>query len=73
MFGKIIFITFFALFTTASILLPIESFPGNLIEKWLNLPEEYENYVSAIINGLIYSAIIWLISLVINKKIAEEK
>lgn len=73
MFGAFIFIIFFALFTTASILLPVPFPPGNLIYAWLGLPEEYENYVSALINGLAYSTIIWSIFFVVNKKIAEEE
>ena len=72
MFGALIFIVFFALFTVASILMPIQFFPGNLIEKWLNIPEEYGNYVSAVINGLVYSTTTWLVFLIISKKITEE-
>lgn len=72
MFGAIIFIIFFAIFTTASILLPVQFFPGSLLENLAIIPEEYKQYVSAIANGLIYSTIIWLISLAINKKIKEE-
>ena len=72
MFGAIIFIIFFAIFTTASILLPVQFFPGSLLENLTIIPEEYKQYVSAIANGLIYGAIIWLISLAINKKIKEE-
>ncbi|MCD6242523.1 hypothetical protein J7K06_02385 [Candidatus Bathyarchaeota archaeon] len=72
MFGAIIFIIFFAIFTTASILLPVQFFPGSLLENLAIIPDEYEQYVSAITNGLIYSTIIWLISLAINKKIKEE-
>jgi len=72
MFGTIIFIIFFAIFTTASILLPVQFFPGSLLENLAIIPQEYEQYVSAIANGLIYSTIIWLISLAINKKIKEE-
>jgi len=72
MFGTIIFIIFFAIFTTASILLPVQFFPGSLLENLAIIPEEYEQYVSAIANGLVYSTIVWLISLAINKKIKEE-
>ena len=72
MFGAIIFIIFFAIFTTASILLPVQFFPGSLLENLTIIPQEYEQYVSAIANGLIYGTIIWLISLAINKKIKEE-
>ena len=72
MFGTLIFIVFFALFTVASILVPIQFFPGSLIEEWLNIPEEYGSYVSAVINGLVYSTVAWLIFLIISKKIAEE-
>lgn len=72
MLGKLIFIIFFALFTIASILLPIQIFPGSFIEKWISLPVEYGSYISAIINGLIYGTATWLIFLAIGKKIAEE-
>ena len=57
MFGAIIFIVFFAIFTTASILLPVQFFPGSLLENLAIIPEEYEQYVSAIANGLVYSTI----------------
>ena len=72
MFGTLIFIVFFALFTVASILVPIQFFPGSLIEGWLIIPEEYGSYVSAVINGLVYSTVAWLVFLIISRKIAEE-
>ena len=72
MTGKLIFIVFFVLFTTASILLPAQIFPGSVIEGYFSIPIEYRSYVSAVINGLIYGAAIWLIFLVIGKKITEE-
>lgn len=72
MFGALIFITFFILFTAASLLLPVQLFPGSLLKLWLNLPDEYESCLSAIINGLTYSIIVWLIAFFVNRKIAEE-
>jgi len=72
MTDKLIFIVFFALFTTASILPPVQIFPGSAIEGYFSIPIEYRSYVSAVINGLIYGAAIWLIFLVIGKKITEE-
>jgi len=72
MLGKLIFVVFFILFTIASILLPVQIFPGSLIEGRFNLPMEYESCVSAVVNGLVYGVVVWLVFLVIGKKITEE-
>jgi len=72
MLVKATFAIFFAIFTLASLLLPVQFFPGTLLENLTTIPKNYEQYVCAVVNGLVYSTIICVISLAISKKLKEE-
>jgi hypothetical protein len=65
-----IFVAFFLLFTTASIAVPIPLFPGNMVPTLLGIPpSEYIPYLEALTNGLTYGFIIWIVFLLLARKI----
>ncbi len=67
-----IFIVFFLLFTAASIAVPIPLFPGNIIPNlFQNSSSAYMPYLEALINGLTYGIIIWLVFFFVDKKLEK--
>jgi len=65
-----IFVAFFLLFTCASIAVPVPMFPGNMISTWLRIPVSgYTSYVEAVVNGLLYGFITWMVFFLVNRKI----
>jgi len=68
--GAMILIVFFLLFASASLLIPSPMFPGNffctLIGETIS---GYAGYLSAIFNGVFYGIILWLIFIVISKRL----
>jgi hypothetical protein len=72
--GTSILLVFFAIFLVASILIPSPMFPGNVICMWMGgAISEYSRYLSAFFNGVFYGAILWLIFIVISRRLEEEK
>ncbi|MEM2972197.1 MAG: hypothetical protein QW270_07265 [Candidatus Bathyarchaeia archaeon] len=72
--GLPILITFFLLFAVASLLIPTPMFPGNVFCTLIGgAISEYSEYLSAIFNGVFYSVILWLIFVLISKRLLEEK
>jgi len=72
--GAVILIAFFLLFTSASLLIPSPMFPGNFFCTLIGEAiTEYAEFLSAIFNGVFYSAILWLTFIVISRKFEEEK
>lgn len=72
--GAAILLTFFLLFTSASLLIPSPMFPGNLFCALIGeVVSQYANYLSALFNGIFYGVILWLIFSLISKKLVEEK
>lgn len=71
-----ILIVFFALFTAASLLIPSPMFPGNvlcnLLGSSVNL-SQYTAVVSALFNGILYSAALWLIFAAVSRRLTQEK
>lgn len=61
-----IFLAFFLLFTCASIAVPVPMFPSNMLQTWLDVP-----YLNALVNGLTYGLIIWIVFLFINRRIEK--
>jgi hypothetical protein len=61
-----IFLAFFFLFTCASIAVPVPMFPGNMLQTWLDVP-----YINALVNGLTYGLITWIVFLFINGRIEK--
>jgi hypothetical protein len=72
--GALILIAFFSLFTVASLLIPSPMFPGNffctLIGGAIN---EYAGIFSAVFNGLFYGVILWIVFIVISRRLEVEK
>lgn len=70
--GLIILLSFFSLFTAASLLIPTPMFPGTWFCKLIG--ERIINYVdalSAVFNGAFYGIILWLMFIGISRKLAE--
>jgi uncharacterized RDD family membrane protein YckC len=67
-----VFVVFFAFFTLATIVVPIPMFPGNMIYTWFGIPAtSYAFYASAIINGITYGLVAWIVYVLASKKIEK--
>ena len=65
-----IFVTFFLIFTVASIAVPIPLFPGNMITALPEMPTfEYITYIQALANGLTYGFITWAVFFLVVRKL----
>lgn len=72
--GALILIAFFLLFTSASLLIPTPMFPENFFCGLLEgVIGEHTEYLSAVFNGLFYGAILWLIFVVVSRRLEKEK
>lgn len=72
--GGAILLTFFTLFAVASYAVPIPLFPGNLVSVLgVNVPAMYVPLVSAIVNGLVYGVVVWLVFVLISRRFEEPK
>jgi len=72
--GMPILIAFFLLFTLASLLIPSPMFPGNFFCTLIGgVTSDYSEYLSAIFNGVFYGVILWLVFVVISRRLEEEK
>jgi len=70
--GGAVFLAFFILFTLASLAVPVPLFPGNIISVWFGLPStEYMSLVSAVINGVTYGLVVWLVFVLATRKLDE--
>ena len=71
--GLVILVAFFFLFTSASLLIPSPMFPGNFFCTLIGEAiSEYARYLSAIFNGVFYGVILWLVFVVISKRLEKE-
>ncbi|MGD8544294.1 MAG: hypothetical protein PVG48_04170 [Candidatus Bathyarchaeota archaeon] len=67
-----VFIVFFAFFTLTTIVVPVPMFPGNMIYTWFGIPvTPYAFYVSAILNGITYGLVAWIVYVLASKKIEK--
>lgn len=65
-----IFVVFFVFFTSATIVIPVPLFPGNMIQTWLSAPlTSFATYISAIVNGITYGLATWIIYVLASKRI----
>lgn len=72
--GTAILIIFFLIFTVASLLIPSPMFPGNVFCLLIKLPlNSYHNFLSAVFNGIFYGAILWVIFILISRRLFVEK
>lgn len=68
--GVLILIVFFLLFTFASLLIPTPMFPGNFFCTLIgDSVVEYAEYLSAVFNGVFYGVILWLVFVVVARKL----
>jgi hypothetical protein len=72
--GILILVVFFLMFTFASLLIPSPMFPGTvfcmLIGEGIS---QYIEYLSAFFNGVFYGVILWLVFVVISRRLEEER
>lgn len=72
--GILILIVFFSMFTAASLLVPSPMFPGNFFCTLIGQENsQYTDFLSAIFNGVIYGVILWLVFIVLSKRLEGEK
>ena len=72
--GAVILLVFFALFAAASLLIPVPLFPGNYLCGIIGgIASEYNVYVSAFFNGLLYGGVLWLAFTALSRRIGHEK
>jgi len=72
--GVLILIAFFSMFTAASLLIPTPMFPGNMFCTLIGGAESaYAGFLSAILNGVFYGVILWLVFVAVSKRLEEEK
>jgi hypothetical protein len=68
--GVSILIVFFLLFTLASLLIPTPMFPGNFFCTLIGESVvEYAEYLSAVFNGVFYGVILWLVFVIVARKL----
>jgi len=74
--GTILFV-FFILFTAASLMIPSPMFPGNvlcaLVGASVASVVQYETFLSAFFNGVLYSVALWLIFMAVSRRLTQEK
>lgn len=67
-----VFTVFLILFTSAALAIPAPMFPGNMVPVWLNIPQSlYVPYISAIVNGIVYSLSAWAVFVLISKRLEK--
>lgn len=71
--GALILMVFFLIFTSASLLIPTPMFPGNIFCTLIGESVvEYAEYLSAVFNGVFYGVILWLVFVVVSRKLEEK-
>jgi len=69
---SLIFVTFFVFWTLATIVAPVPLFPGNMVYIWFEAsPVSYFFYISAIINGITYGLVIWIVYELCSKMVGS--
>ena len=72
--GALILFVFFAMFTFAYLLIPYPMFPGNVIVAQVDsVVSDYAWLFGALINGVFYGVVLWLIFVILSSKLGEEK
>jgi len=70
--GLLILLAFFLLFTSASLLIPSQMFPGNIFCGLIGEAiREYSKYLSAVFNGVFYGVILWLVFAVTSRRLEK--
>jgi len=72
--GGTIFLIFFVLFSAASYAIPVPLFPGNMVLSWFtSVPAVYASLINAVVNGIVYGCIVWLVFILVIRKFEEPK
>jgi len=74
--GGAIFLVFSVLFAIASYAVPdVPLFPGNMIPSlgFVTLPTAYVPLFSAVVNGLVYGFVVWLVFVLVSRRFEEPK
>jgi hypothetical protein len=71
--GGIVFLIFFVLFSVASYVIPVPLFPGSVVMSWSYLPDMYAHSTNAVVNGLVYGCVIWLVFVLVIRNFDELK
>ncbi len=72
--GILILVVFFLMFTFASLLIPSPMFPGTVFCMLIGEAiSQYVEYLSAFFNGVFYGVILWLVFVVISRRLEEER
>ena len=70
--GGAVFLAFFALFTLASLAVPVPLFPGNMVHVWFGLPStNYAPFINAVVNGVTYGLVVWLVFVLATRRLDE--
>jgi len=70
--GTRILLIFFLFFTVASFLIPAPMFPGSLLASMMGERiQDFTNILSALLNGAVYGAVLWLVFVGISRKLGE--
>lgn len=70
--GVPILAAFFVLFTVASLLVPCPLFPGSYLCLSIgSAVTEYAVYLSALFNGVIYGVVLWLMFVVLSRRLEK--
>lgn len=70
--GGAVFLSFFILFTLASLAVPVPLFPGNLFPAWFGVSSAYYGSLfSAVVNGVTYGFLVWLVFVVATRGLDE--
>lgn len=70
--GTLILVVFFLMFTSASLLIPSPMFPGNFFCMLIGEAiSQYVGYFSALFNGVFYALILWLVFVVLSRRLEE--
>lgn len=70
--GALILTVFFLMFTGLSLLIPSPMFPGIFFCALLGaISSSYTEYLSAIINGIFYSVLLWIFFNFISKRLEK--
>lgn len=69
--GRAIFLAFFVVFSAASYAVPVPLFPGNVVPSWFTVPTGYAQLIGALVNGIVYGSVVWLVFVLVSRKFEE--
>jgi len=71
--GTLILLVFFSTFTVASLLIPSPMFPGSLLLALVGgALSVYAQYISAVLNGVVYGVVLWIVFVALSRRLEQE-